>query len=365
MAVTPRLLLDHDRLLANLGRLDAALAGRGVDLRPHLKTAKAAEVAALATRNWSGAVTVSTLEEAEAFVAVGCADLLYAVGCTEAKLPRLAALAATGARVGIIVDDAGLADRIAARITAGGMALAVHVEIDVDGHRSGVDPAGDALLAIAAALARHGVPVAGVMTHAGESYACRDAAALRRAAAAERDGAVRAAWRLRAAGHACPVVSVGSTPTALAGIDLAGITEIRAGVYMFMDLTMAAIGVCTPDDIALAVLATVIGQQQARNQLIIDAGWMALSQDRGADGTGFGVLRDDPLGDLFVARLNQEQGIITTRSGAPIDLAASPVGRELAILPNHACATAAQFSGYDVVGRGVSAGTRWQRLAQR
>ena len=92
---------------------------------------------------------------------------------------------------------------------------------------------------------------------------------------------MRAAERLRAAGLPCPEVSVGSTPTALSAERLDGVTEVRAGVYVFFDLVMANIGVCAPQDIALSVLATVIGHQPDKGWAIIDAGWMAMSRDRG------------------------------------------------------------------------------------
>ncbi|MFP3481322.1 alanine racemase, partial [Burkholderia sp. SIMBA_057] len=75
----------------------------------------------------------------------------------------------------------------------------------------------------------------------------------------ERAGCVRAAQRLRDAGIPCPAVSVGSTPTALAVGQLEGVTEVRAGVYVFFDLVMHNVGVCALEDIALSVLATVIG----------------------------------------------------------------------------------------------------------
>ena len=85
---------------------------------------------------------------------------------------------------------------------------------------------------------------------------------------------------LKDAGLPCPIVSTGSTPTAFSATDTTGITEIRAGVYLFFDLCQAGIGVCGLDDIALSVLTTVIGHQDDKGWAIVDAGWMALSQDR-------------------------------------------------------------------------------------
>jgi D-serine deaminase-like pyridoxal phosphate-dependent protein len=104
------------------------------------------------------------------------------------------------------------------------------------------------------------------------------------AAENERASAVRAAEILRSQGFACPAVSVGSTPTAHFAQSYAGVTEVRAGAFVFFDLVQAGIGVCSLDDVALSVLATVIGHHRNKCWTIIDAGWMASLCDRGTAG---------------------------------------------------------------------------------
>src|SRR5690606_20778825 len=151
----------------------------------------------------------------------------------------------------------------------------VWIEMDVDGNRSGIPPESNLLLDVGRALHEGGVRLGGVMTHAGGSYAFDTPEALQAAAEQERAGTVRAAERLRQAGLPCPVVSVGSTPTALSAQTLEGVTEMRAGVYVFFDLVMRNIGVCRMDEIALSVLTTVIGHQEEKGWAIVDAGWMA------------------------------------------------------------------------------------------
>jgi D-serine deaminase-like pyridoxal phosphate-dependent protein len=170
---------------------------------------------------------------------------------------------------------------------------------------------------------------------------------------------VHAAERLRAAGLQAPVVSVGSTPTALFARDLTGVTEVRAGVFAFFDLFMAGLNVCRPDDIALSVLATVIGHQKDKGWTILDAGWMAMSRDRGTAGQpvdqGYGLVCDvdgQPLDDMVLIGANQEHGIAAPRSGRPDAARHLPVGTRVRILPNHACSTAAQHGRYLVLGEG-------------
>jgi D-serine deaminase-like pyridoxal phosphate-dependent protein len=206
------------------------------------------------------------------------------------------------------------------------------------------------------------------MTHAGESYNCTSVGAIEAMATREREAAVHAAMELRDRGHAAPVVSVGSTPTATFARSFDGVTEVRAGVYMFQDLVMAGLGVCSLEDIALSVLATVIGHQREKNWLITDAGWMALSRDRGTArqkvDQGYGLVCDAagrPVEGLVVSDANQEHGIVSRRDRGPIDFARFPIGSRVRVLPNHACATAAQFAEYQVLRPGQSVEV-WERF---
>jgi D-serine deaminase-like pyridoxal phosphate-dependent protein len=353
---TPCLLLDEAAMSRNIDRLSARAAQLGVTLRPHLKTGKSVDVARRVLAGGTGPATVSTLAEAEAFAAAGVRDILYAVGIAPQKLDRVVALNRAGCALTVLLDSLIQAEAVAAASRASGVAIPALIEIDCDGHRGGVLPDDSALIAIGRALQAGGADLRGVLTHAGESYNKVGVEAHAVAAEAERAAVVAAAAALRAAGLPCPVVSVGSTPTAHAARDLAGVTELRAGVYVFFDLVMAGIGVCRPEDIALSVLATVIGHQEARNWIMIDAGWMALSRDRGtaaqAVDQGYGLVCDASgriLPDLIVAQANQEHGIVTRRPGTSAPLPELPVGTSLRILPNHACATAAQHAAYHVL----------------
>jgi D-serine deaminase-like pyridoxal phosphate-dependent protein len=149
---------------------------------------------------------------------------------------------------------------------------------------------------------------------------------------------------------------------------LRGVTELRCGVYMFGDLFQAAIGSCTEADIAISVLAAVIGHRRDRNQLLIDAGALALSKDLNtlqlppAQRTGYGAvtsLDGVRLPGLCVAGVSQEHGQIT--GAAPIDFEKFPVGTRLRILPNHACLTAAAHDRYHVLDDGHEVVETWTR----
>ncbi|MFJ5986480.1 alanine racemase [Lentzea sp. NPDC092896] len=354
---TPYALIDTDRLDRNAARLRDHLHGLGVPLRLHVKTSKSVEVARRV--HGDGPITVSTLAEAEHFADAGYRDVLYAVGLDPHKLPRVAALLRRGVTLTVLLDTLAQAEALTRFAAEENLRIPALVEIDCDGHRGGIAPDDPALVHIGQSLGPH---LAGVLTHAGESYFAYTPEALHQAAQNERDVAVAAAEALRAAGLRCPIVSVGSTPTAHAATDLAGVTEVRAGNYVFFDLVMAGIGVCEVDDLALSVVVTVIGHRHDKNWVLTDGGWMATSRDRGTQAQavdqGYGLVADEHgelIPDLLMTGASQEHGVLSTRDGKPVpDL---PIGTRLRILPNHACATAAQHDRYHVVD-----GTTWSRL---
>lgn len=335
-----------------------------VQLRPHMKTAKSVDVARIALAGNFGGITVSTLHEATYFLENGIDDITYAVGIVPAKLDAVAALNARGADVKIITDSVDMARAIAAH---NGLHK-VLIEIDTGDKRGGVLPDAPELIEIGRVL--HEAPkvtLQGVLTHAGHSYDCRDPQAIAAIAEDERAGAVLAAERLRTAGLPCPVVSVGSTPTATFARELSGVSEMRPGVYVFYDLFQAGIGVCKLEDIAVSVLASIIGQRRADNTLLIDAGALALSKDRSTAelprDCGYGLVCDSesgrPVAGLYVRTVNQEHGFVT--ADRPIAFEQFPIGAKVRVLPNHSCITAAAYDAYHVVDGSNEVIARWPR----
>ncbi|MBM3535752.1 MAG: DSD1 family PLP-dependent enzyme [Alphaproteobacteria bacterium] len=353
---TPALVLDRARLRRNVQAMTERYKKLGIRLRPHLKTAKSADVARMAVSGHFGGITVSTLKEAEHFAANGFRDILYAVCIAPSKLGQAAALVKSGATLTIVTDDLDAAKAIAARGAGLGVVFDVLIEVDCGEHRSGIPVDSDALMAIGGELhAGPGSRLAGIMVHAGHSYACRSLEAVAEIAEAERSAGVRAAERLRAAGLPAATVSMGSTPTALHGRNYDGITEVRCGVYMFGDLFQSEIGSCGKDDIAVSVLSSVIGQRRSENRVLIDAGFLALSKDRSTANTphdvGFGRVADLSgglgLGDVTVVGVHQEHGMVEGRTPLPFDRL--PVGARVRVLPNHACITSAAYDRYHVI----------------
>jgi D-serine deaminase-like pyridoxal phosphate-dependent protein len=360
---TPALVLDRSRLEANTRFMAERAARLGVKLRPHMKTAKSAEVARIATAGQFGGITVSTVAEARYFLAHGFSDITYAVGLAPGRIEEALGLMRDGAKLNVLTDNPAVAAALARRAAAASIPrpLGVLIEIDCGDGRGGLHPDAPELLELAAVLDVPGLGLAGVLTHAGHSYGCTREEAIADVAEQERAAAVHAAGRLRGAGHACETVSVGSTPTATHARDLDGVTEMRPGVYMFGDLDQVGLNSLPLERVAVSVLAGVIGVYPDR--VLVDAGGLALSKDASAQrhGTdiGYGLvmsLQGELLPGAHVAKANQEHGFVM---GLQTPIAP---GDRLRVLPNHVCMTAAAHPGYYVVDGSTQVVARWARI---
>lgn len=363
---TPCAVVDLDRVEANCARMQARAAGWGVRLRPHVKTHKCPELARLQVRDGFQGITVSTLAEAEAFAAAGFRDILYAVPVAPQKVPRAVALSRQVDALHLIVDSPAPLDVLSRACAAAGRPGSVFVEVDCGDGRTGVDPLSRGAVSLAARI--HQDPhltLTGVLTHGGQSYGVHGAEAIR--AIAETERAVMAAFadRLRDEGLPVLVVSAGSTPGCVHAAGWAGVTELRPGNYVFFDQFQATIGSCAADAVALSVLATVVSSRPSRNQVVLDAGALALSKDPGARhvrrGASYGALftadLGAPIAGTRLVSLSQEHGVVRTASPAVAE--ALPVGTRLRVLPNHACLVAGLHPEL-VVARGDAVVDRWR-----
>ena len=361
-------MVRRERVAANVGRAEARCRDLGVRFRPHLKTAKSADIARMIPSASSHGITVSTLKEAEYFAGHEFSDILYAVCVTPDKLPRAAELARSGVTLRLAVDSVAAAAAVEETARESGVVFDVLLEIDCGEHRSGLSPDDPDMPALARRLNDHeGVAFGGVFTHGGHAYGARSSKEIAEIAEQERAAAVTAAERCAHEGCPCEIISVGSTPTLTHAAHMDGVTEARAGVCVFHDLYQAALGCCSLEDIGAVVLTTVIGHQPQFGTVLVDAGGMALSKDRstrdlgpGGD-CGYGLVTDlhgRLLEGLKVEDAYQEHGLIRGPGADPRSL---PLGTRLMILPNHACMTAAAYSGYHVTDGDEVVG-RWDRV---
>jgi D-serine deaminase-like pyridoxal phosphate-dependent protein len=347
---TPAFLIDLPRLKANVQGMQERAQKNNVTLRPHVKTHKTAEIARMQITADAPGITVSTLAEARFYQKSGFEDITYAFPIAAGKLPEAAELSANLKVFNILLDQPQTLSAVAAYGRKHGVRFKVFLKVDCGYRRAGVDPSKPESVRLARQLAAADhIEFKGILTHAGHSYHSRNADEIVAVARQERDVMAQFAGRLREAGVICETVSVGSTPTAMHAPDWQGVTEIRPGNYAFFDKVQTDIGSCNLQDVAATVLTTVVAHYPAHNQMLLDAGALALSKDSGADhlsnGIVFGAVVNHP--HLKIFSISQEHGLIT--ADAPIAFTDFPVGSQLQIIPNHSCLTAALFPKYHVV----------------
>jgi D-serine deaminase-like pyridoxal phosphate-dependent protein len=266
----------------------------------------------------------------------------------------------------LLFDHEATLEAMASCARAKGVRISAFLKVDCGYHRAGVDPEKEESVALAVRMARsRDIDFRGILTHAGHSYHAHDREEIRVLAESERAVMAKFADRLTRAGAPPKDVSVGSTPTLSVGESLEGVTEARPGNYVFYDRFQSAIGSCELESAAFTVLATVLSHYPDRNEILIDAGGLALSRDEGPThldpDCGFGeVFSADGtkrLGNLRIYSLSQEHGKL--RGLDPIDYGTLPIGARLRIVPNHSCLSAALFERYHVF-RGPSPVAEWR-----
>lgn len=326
---TPLVIVDLDRVDANIERMAALMRDRGIALRPHAKTHKSVEVARRQLAAGAVGLTVATIGEAEVFADAGIEDLFiaYPVHAVGPKAARLRDLVAR-CRLSVGADSVHGVQELAAAFRGASGAADVLIEIDSGGRRSGVLPRDAGELAHRAMAL--GLQVAGVFTHAGQSYAGPEHGPA--AADEEVSGLTAAAESLRAVGIEPRIVSAGSTPTAVRSAR-PPVTEERPGTYVFGDRQQMVLAGDPTDElnaVALVVAATVVSHG-ARGGFLVDAGAKILGKDVAPYVTGHGAVLGYP--HAILARVNDHHGVGEVPAGTP----RPAIGDVVWIVPNHAC----------------------------
>jgi D-serine deaminase-like pyridoxal phosphate-dependent protein len=318
--------MDLDRVRGNATRVAAYAAAQGLGWRPHIKTHKSRAVARIQLEAGARGLTVATLREAEVMAELTSDVLLAYPPVGEAKLRRLLALP-THVDLKVALDSREVLEPLARAAHRAGRTVGVLVELDAGLGRVGVQT-DDAMVALARSAAQlDGVSFRGILFYPGhiripeeEQGPQRDAVAARLATALD---------ALSAEGLEPEIVSGGSTPTVWKSHTMPGLTEIRAGSCIFFDREGLEIGVAGLDDVAYAVLATVVSTA-VPGHAVVDAGSKALSKEE-RKGDGFGILLDQP--EVKVVSLSEEHGVLDLSESDWIPA----IGDRVRIVPNHVC----------------------------
>jgi D-serine deaminase-like pyridoxal phosphate-dependent protein len=262
-----------------------------------------------------------------------------------------------GVKLNLLTDNAEAAAFLDEAAGKACVKFDVFVKIDCGTHRVGVEPHMPEAVEIPRQLSdAKNLNFAGILTHAGHSYDVKTVEEIKVIARHERDVMVEHAEKLRGLGIDVPTVSIGSTPTINHIDHLNGIDEVRPGNYIFFDNYQATLGSCSFDDTALTVLAAVVHRDASRRKIVIDAGGIAMSKDRGPvhldSNCGYGRVLDlnGNATGLSLDSLSQEHGVMHAADDAEFNR--FKIGDRVRILANHSCMTAAQHSHYNVVENG-------------
>lgn len=323
---TPALVIDLDRMEANIRRMQSFFDGVEAKLRPHVKTHKAPGLARRQIEAGARGVTCAKLGEGEAMVEGGITDILIAnqvVG--EPKVSRLVELCRR-AQVTVAVDDPENIRQLDARAREAGVQVNVLVELDVGGHRCGVQPGREALELTREVLRHKGLRFRGLMGYEGFCVLVKDRAERKKKAEGAMQKLLDSVAMVRQAGIVVEVVSCAGTGTYDISGALPGITEVQAGSYILMDSTYSAIEGMAFEQ-ALSLVSQVVSLRQPR-QAVIDAGLKTLTAEFGTP-----TLKDLPGAHLQA--LHEEHGIV--RADDP-NLSFEP-GQKVEVIPSHVCTT--------------------------
>ena len=350
---TPAVLLDETRMTGNLRAMQDLADQHGVALRPHIKTHKSLEIGRRQIGRGASGVTVATVDEAQVFIEGGFESITVARPVVSPpKWDRL--LSAAKARdtdVRVVTDSKEGIQVAGERAAVHGQTVGLFLKIDVGLHRCGLLPDDTRIADLAGMIHDHEtLAFRGILSHAGHVYGSKSRAEATGVAEAERRTMVAVRDALQSDGLPVREVSVGATPAVLAAERFDGITEIRPGNYVFLDLLPVRVGVARNADVALTVLATVISRNE--HYFVTDAGSKTLTSDTGVHGMtgsqGFGLAYPasrflDHNREMIVEKVSEEHGMVG-RNG--LDLA---IGSKIRVVPVHSCPVANLARSYVVL----------------
>lgn len=346
---TPALLIDRDIAMDNIVAMQKMADKCGVALRPHIKTHRMSHFAKLQVEQGATGIACAKIGEAEIMASRGITDIFIAneiVGTM--KYERLKALhQSITIRSG--VDNTVQIDQIEAVFADCEKPYEVLIEYEVGEERSGVITDQQLTELVAYIQRKNHVRLVGIFSHEGHTYKADDRTDCVEKAHVAYNRTLRAANIIRDMGVACPIVSVGATPSIMNGAFVAGITEFRLGTYVFFDLGQGS-AIEDLSHCAATVLTTVISKPTA-DRVVLDAGAKGLvSQNRpqGICATGgFGYVKGSD--NVRIGSLFDEHGLIYSESYSN----SVEIGDKIQVIPSHICPTVNLYDSAYLVSNGT------------
>ena len=355
---TPALVVDIDKLRFNIQDMADFAAAEGVQLRPHAKTHKTPQIARMQLEAGAVGLTVAKLSEAEVFIDAGCRDILVAYPLVGAAKHRRLLELCRRANITTVLDHVDIAEALSRSMSANGLELPVMVEVDTGLGRCGVQP-GEPARKLAQQIARlPGLRFAGLLTHEGHAQLAGAPDEVRAAGLSAGHMMAETAQLISKSGLEVPIISVGLTATAKITATVAGVTEMRPGIYVFYDRSEVLHKVVKPERCAARVLSTVATRPTAE-RIILDAGTKALTSDRAGVAppvAGHGLVIDKP--GWAIMSLSEEHGATSVPPDDPV-----VIGERVEIIPNHICPVVNLFDSMHVT-RGERVIDEWAVAAR-
>ena len=339
---TPALLIDLDKMEANIETMANYFSTVTADLRPHVKTHKTPIIAHKQIAAGAIGVTCAKLGEAEAVIHAGIRDVLIANQIVGAqKIARLINLA-KHSEIMVAVDNAENVQAISKAAAAKGATVRVLIEVNIGMDRCGVEPGAPTLKLAEQVRQSPSLTFEGLMGYEGHTVAKPNRS--------ERDAAAREAMQqlvdakvyLEKHGVQVSIMSGGGTGTFNITGSIPEMTEVQAGSYVLMDATYRNVeGVGDHFDCALSVLATVVSRPSA-DRVIVDTGLKVLAKE-------FGIPQPVGVNGVEMTGLSEEHGKMQV---SETNVSLKP-GDKLEILPTHCCTTVNLHDRYYGIRNGI------------
>ena len=315
---TPAVIVDLKIVKENINAYQKYCNDVGITLRPHIKTHKIPALAKLQVKAGAVGITAQKISEAEAIISEGGIDdvlITYNI-IGEKKLRALLDLAKK-VKVSVVADSSFCVKGLSKTFKRAGEPISVLVECDTGANRCGVTSPHLACKLAELINRSPGLIFGGLMTYPPTSQAQKINSFLS-----------NAKKLIEAKNIAVNTISVGGSPDMWKVQDIPVATEYRIGTYIFNDRSLVEKEICSEDQVALTVLATVVSTP-TKNRAIIDAGSKVLTTDLfGMKGHG----RIVNFPDLRIVQLTEEHGTIVSDQNTNLK-----IGQKILIIPNHAC----------------------------
>lgn len=331
MPITPYVALDLGQLKKNVQGMTNKLIEQNIEHWPHIKTHKSVELAKFEIECGAKGITCATLHEANVMAAGGIKNILLAYPMIGKEKCESFIQLAKKINLRTIVDSIQGASQLAKSASENNIVIECYIAIDYGAHREGIQQ--ENLETFALAINKlMGLKIIGVFTYAGTIYQYRHEPEIRKIANSEAQLLLNSIERLNKIGITAQRTSGGSTLSSFYADELYGITESRAGNFIFGDMNAINSGIYNYKDCALTICTTVISIP-IPGYATIDAGTKTLTSDQSTE-KGYGYIIEYPAMELV--KLNEEHGYLRYD---PEKIKIN-IGDELHIIPNHSCVIA-------------------------